>query len=274
MKDPNPNVIGGGCACLRGHGLEITEGVLESEARELNETFIKYSRTKKPFVTLKSAITLDGWCATSAGHSKWVTSERSRVHVHRLRARSDAVLVGVGTVIADDPLLTVRGVRGRNPLRIVVDTSLRTPADARVVRDLSDARTLLAVGPGVKAERMRKMTGQRVEVVNCPVVAGRIDLAALLERLGEMSVTSLLVEGGAEIAGAFLRESLVDKVVVFLAPKLLAGDDGVPMARGPGASLMDHCLRLKDIRVRKIGGDIMVIGYPACAGATWQDKQR
>jgi len=272
MKDPNPDVKGGGCAYLRAKGLDITEGVLEKEARQLNEVFIKYSKTKKPFVTLKSAITLDGWCATSSGHSKWVTNERSRAYVHRLRAFSDAVLVGVGTVIADDPQLTVRAVKGRNPLRIVVDTSLRTPYDARVVRDISDSGTLIAVGPGVKAERLIKMTGRGVEVIRCPEADGRIDLAALLERLGKMSVTSLLVEGGAEIAGAFLRGRLVDKLVVFLAAKLLAGGDGLPMAGGPGALSMDRCLRVADVRVKNMGGDIMITGYPAYAGIAGEDK--
>lgn len=272
MRDPNPNVKGGGCAYLRAKGLGITEGVLEKEARQLNEVFIKYSKTKKPFVTLKSAITLDGWCATSSGHSKWVTNERSRAYVHRLRAVSDAVLVGVGTVIADDPLLTVRGIKGRNPVRIVVDTSLRTPCDARVVRGISDSATLIAVGPGADAERLSKMAELGVEVIRCPEEDGRVDLAALLDRLGEMSVTSLLVEGGAKIAGAFLRGSLVDKLIVFLAAKLLAGSDGLPMARGPGALSMDRCLRISDVRVKNMGGDIMITGYPVYAGIAGEDK--
>ncbi len=272
MQDPNPDVKGGGCAYLRGHGLEVIEGVMENESRELNEAFVKYSRTKRPFVTLKSALTLDGWAATSSGHSKWVTNERSRACVHRLRARSDAVLVGVGTVISDDPMLTVRGIRGKNPLRIVADTSLRTPLDARIVRDLSDARTLIAIGPEANGARLRKMAKQRVEIVRCPAMGGKIDLLVLLERLGAMSVMSLLVEGGAEIAGAFLRERLVDKVVVFIAPKLLAGDDGVPMARGHGALMMENCLRLGNVRLQKIGSDIMVAGYPDYTGIAGQNR--
>ena len=264
MFDPNPEVSGGGCAFLEKKGIEVTAGVLEQECRRVNEVFLKFVLEKCPFVIAKSAVTLDGWTGTSTGHSKWITNEKSRQFVHRLRGRVDAVMVGVGTVLSDDPQLTtrIRGRHGRDPLRIVLDTHLRTPAEARVVRHQSSARTLIAVAAGVPSEAFRKYDPEKVSFISCPLKKGRIDLSALMGILGEKFVTSVLVEGGATVMGSLLRDRLIDKYYIFQAPKILGGDDGIPMAAGEGPKGMDESVRLKDIRIRRFADDILVVGYP------------
>ncbi len=268
MTDPNPNVAGGGCAYLEGRGVEVHTGVLEKDCRALNEAFIKHVITGRPFVIAKTASTLDGWTATGTGHSRWVTNEQSRRFVHRLRDRCDAVLVGVGTVLADDPSLTTRlsGRKGRDPIRVIADTRLRTPEEARVLHSDSAAETLIAVAEGLETSRLEVLSGRKgVAVVRCPAGEGGLDLDALLDILGAKGIISLLVEGGAAVMGSMMRRRLVDKVYMFKAPKLLCGNDGVPIAAGPGAGRMDQCLLLENIRVRRFGGDVLIRGYPVRA---------
>lgn len=265
MKDPNPRVTGGGCAFLEAHGIDVTVGVLEAECRRLNEDFLKSVADGRPFVIAKSAMTLDGWIATSTGHSKWITNEESRAFVHRLRDRVDAVMVGIGTILADDPSLTTRlkKRRGRDPLRIVVDTHLRIPRNAKVVTQHSSADTLIVTGEGAESPDFGPFQGNRISTIACPIRDGKIDLKALMRRLGEMSVMSVLVEGGAAITGSMIREKLIDKFYIFKAPRLLGGDDGIPMAAGPGAEKMDDSMVLKEIRVRRFGDDTLIRGYPS-----------
>ncbi len=264
MDDPNPDVEGGGCKFLEEHGVSTTIGVLEKECRRLNEAFLKFITLRRPFVILKSALTIDGLTATNKGHSKWITGKKSRRFVHGLRDRVDAVMVGVGTVLADDPLLTARLSRGRgkDPLRIILDTHLKTPANARILNHDSAADTLIAVGPDVPTEELKKFRKKGVLTLLCPVKSHRIDLNALMDILGEMTITSLLVEGGATIAGSLLREKLIDKFYIFRAPKIFGGSNGIPMATGPGPENMDQCLGLKDTRIRQFEEDILTIGYP------------
>jgi len=264
MKDPNPGVTGGGCAFLEAHGIDVKVGVLEAECRRLNEDFLKFVLDERPFVIAKSAMTLDGWTATSTGHSKWITNEKSRAFVHRLRDRVDAVMVGIGTVLADDPSLTARLIRGggKDPLRIVVDTHLRIPLNAKVVTQDSPAGTLIITGEDEEILDRSPFQGSGVSTLACPVKAGKIDLKALMSLLGGMSVMSLLVEGGAAIIGSMLREKLIDKFYIFKAARLLGGDDGIPMAAGPGPETMNDALVLKEIKVRRFGDDTLIRGYP------------
>jgi diaminohydroxyphosphoribosylaminopyrimidine deaminase/5-amino-6-(5-phosphoribosylamino)uracil reductase len=264
MKDPNPGVSGGGCEFLRDNGIQVKAGVLETECRQINEAFLKFVTSRRPFVIVKSALTLDGWTATATGHSQWITNDKSRQFVHRLRDQVDGVMVGVRTVLADDPLLTVRlrRGRGRNPLRIVVDTHLRTPVNARILHQDSSSNTLIAVSADVPAEERRRFQREGVSILTCPTRGEMIDLGALMDILGTMSVTSLLVEGGASIIGSMLRERLIDKFFIFKSTKILGGDDGIPMAAGPGPKRIDQCLALKDIQTRRFGNDIMIVGYP------------
>lgn len=264
MKDPNPGVAGGGCEFLGENGIEVKTGVMEAECRRLNEGYLKFVTRKRPFVIVKSALTIDGWTATSTGDSKWITNERSRQFVHRLRNRVDALMVGVGTVLSDDPDLTTRlkGGRGKDPLRVVVDTNLSIPPDAKVLNHESTAETLLAVGSHVSRKGLKRVQREGVSIVTCPRKDGRIDLGALMDILGERSVMTLLVEGGASIIGSMLRERLIDKFYIFTAPKILGGNDGISMASGPGPKRIDDCLNLKAIEVKRFGGDRLTVGYP------------
>lgn len=276
MTDPNPTVSGGGCRFLEQHGLQVKKGILESECRVLNEAFVTFVTLGRPFVTVKSALTLDGWAATATGDARWVTNERSRRFVHTLRDRVDAVLVGVGTILADNPLLTARIQRGRSkdPVRIVVDTNLRTPSHAKVLYHESRADTVIAVGNHVAAERLERLRRPGVRPLVCPTKEGRIDLVALLDILGEQSITSLLVEGGAGILGSLIREKLVDKFLIFKAPKILGGDDGVPLAAGPGPKTMDRCIELENVEIRRFGSDVLITGYPDWERNAMRDPRR
>jgi len=264
MKDPNPMVSGGGCEFLKEHGIEVVTNVMETECRRLNEDFLKFVASGRPFVIAKSALTMDGWIATSSGHSQWVTNDKSRQFVHLLRDRVDAVMVGIGTVLADDPSLTARLPKGKgsDPLRIIVDTHLRTPLSAKVMTHHSTAGTLIVTCEGARLDDEEGFRANGVSTLVCPTRTGKIDLGALMSKLGERSITSLLVEGGASITGSMLREMLIDKFYIFKAPKLLGGDDGIPMCAGFGAKRMDECVILKEIKIRRFGDDILVRGYP------------
>lgn len=265
MKDPNPDVKGGGIQALKEAGVETTCGVLEEACRQLNQAFICFVTRRRPFVTLKSALTLDGFTATAAGHSRWVTGERARREVHRLRDQHDAVMVGVGTVLADDPRLTVRLKHRpeRQPLRVVADTHLRTPPEAFLVRTAREVPSVILHGLNADAQRAAALARAGVILKAVPLKDGRLDLSSALSELAGMDVMSVLVEGGAALSGALIRERLVDRFLVFKALKLLGGGDGVPMAAGPGPGRMDECLVLKDIRVRHMGPDLLISGYPA-----------
>ncbi len=264
MRDPNPNVSGGGSQFLEENGIEVKTGLLESECRRLNEAYIKFITKGRPFVIAKSAMTMDGWTATSIGHSQWITNENSRRFVHGLRDKVDGVLVGVGTVLTDDPLLTTRlkNRRGKDPIRIIVDTQLRTPPTSKILNHDSPSKTFIAVGEGVSLDLLNGINRDGVSTIICPTKNSRIDLDALLDILGGMSITSLLVEGGSDIMGSMIRERLVDKFYIFKAPKILGGDDGTPMASGSGVKRIDQCLTLKDIEVKRFGDDTLLIGYP------------
>lgn len=264
MRDPNPHVTGGGCDYLSGQGVEVVTGVLEAECRRLNEWFVTYVTKGRPFVIAKTALTLDGWTATSTGHSRWVTNERSREWVHRLRHQVDGILVGVGTVMADDPLLNTRlkKGRGKDPVRIIVDTHLRIPVNARVLSHPHGSETLIAVSEDVPPRHLERLKTKGISFLVCPKKEGRIDLIALMDMLGKRSITSVLLEGGATLMGAMIREKLVDKFCIFKAPKILGGSDGRPMALGQGPSKMDQSIPLKDIRIKRFGDDLLIVGYP------------
>ena len=264
MVDPNPHVTGGGCEFLSSHGVKVKCNVLEEECKRLNEVYIKYITKHKPFVILKGALTLDGWIATQTGNSKWITCEKSRKFVHSLRKRVDAILVGVETVIVDNPFLTpyLIGRSTRDPFRVIVDTNLRIPLHSRVFDSPKSGLTIIAVGSNVDSAKRNKIEDLGARVVNCQIRNGRIDLADLLDELAKMSISSVLVEGGATLFGSMIREELVDKYYIFLAPKIVGGDNGVPFARGPGCDSIENCVPLKDLMVRRFDDDIMIEAYP------------
>jgi diaminohydroxyphosphoribosylaminopyrimidine deaminase / 5-amino-6-(5-phosphoribosylamino)uracil reductase len=256
--DPNPLVNGKGIDRLRREGVDVVEGVLRDECDTLNAHWFKYIREDRPYVTLKAAVTLDGRLATRTGDARWVTGDAARRWVHRLRDRVDAVLVGAGTARADDPLLTTRlpGGRGRDAVRVVLDTDLRLPARLALLHPDSAAPTLVA-----HASRRTRRFPPGVETIRCRRGKGGVDLRDLLGKLAARGVTHLLVEGGARVHAHFLEEGLVDRMAVFVAPKL-AGAGGVPLVAMAGPARMADALRLDEVQVERVGEDVLVLGRP------------
>ncbi|MFP3980567.1 MAG: bifunctional diaminohydroxyphosphoribosylaminopyrimidine deaminase/5-amino-6-(5-phosphoribosylamino)uracil reductase RibD [Desulfobacterales bacterium] len=262
MADPNPEVAGGGAAYLAENGVDVEIGTCGDRAKRLNECFIKYATTRRPFVMLKCAATLDGKIATSSGDSRWVTGQAARKHVHQLRHWLDAILVGIHTVRADDPSLTARleDKTGRDPIRIILDTRLSIPDDARLLQQDSCAETIIAAGGQADPEKAARLRQMGARVLHLPAGDNGVDLSALMENLGDMGITSVLVEGGSRVSGAFLSARLVDKICFFYAPKILGGE-GIPICSGPGPRTMAEAMAVSDVRISHFDGDILVEGY-------------
>ena len=276
MADPNPQVNGRGFARLRDAGIKVSVGMLQEEARTLNESFARYIRHRLPLVTLKAAMTLDGKIAPppseshnptalgSGGASQgWITSDVARAHVQELRHQHDAILVGVGTVIADDPLLTDRSGRPRRrPLqRVILDSRLRLPLESRVVKTAQDDLLVLCSFAEEKKKKQLVRRGVRVEQIPRPNPEGQPDLGAVVRHLGEMEITSLMIEGGAMVNWAALSSGIVDKVFLYYAPTILAGDGSIPFAAGGGFSRLSDAAQVRSVRLHRFGQDFAVEGY-------------
>jgi diaminohydroxyphosphoribosylaminopyrimidine deaminase/5-amino-6-(5-phosphoribosylamino)uracil reductase len=263
MEDPNPRVAGRGIAQVRGSGIPVDVGLLAAQARRQNEAYLKWVTGGLPFVTWKSAMTLDGKIATRTGDSRWVTGERARAHVHRLRAESDAIMVGIGTIRADDPLLTARlpGRRAQSPMRVVVDARAELPLDSRLLGTLAEAPVLVAATEAAPKTRRAALVAAGAQVLLLPEACGRVDLTALMRELGNREVTSLLLEGGAEIAASMLASGLVDRALLFIAPKIVGGRTAPGPVGGDGLARMAEAISLRDVTVRRFGADIAVSGY-------------
>ncbi len=263
MKDPNPKVTGNGAEFLKQNGVHVTTGVCEAQAQQLNEAFVKYIRTGCPFVMAKCAATLDGRIATRTGDSRWVTGESARRYVHQLRHWTDAIMVGINTILNDDPSLTTRlpGLQGSDPTRVILDTHLTIPPDARVLQQASAAPTIVVAGIGVAGSKKTAIEKTGARVLNVALNNDLIDMNLLMEQLGAMELTSLLIEGGSRVLASAFNRAVVDKVFFFYAPKILGGDDGVPICSGPSAELMDECIGLRDIAVHRFGDDVLIEGY-------------
>ena len=262
MADPHTKA-GGGAAFLRQHGIDVLSGVCEEQAARLNEAFVTYVSTGCPFVIVKCAATLDGRIATRTGDSRWVTGEKARRFVHRLRHAVDAILVGIGTVRADNPRLTTRldNRKGVDPDRIVLDTHLSISPDAAILTLDSDADTILVAGKNAAGSKRKQLQKDGVRIIEQPLKGGRIDLQSLIVRLGSEGITSLLIEGGSTVLASAFNSGIVDKVLFFYAPKILGGDDGMPICRGSGPALMKDSIQLKHIRVQRFAEDVMIEGY-------------
>lgn len=276
MADPNPKVAGKGFAQLRAAGIRVETGLLEPEARRLNEAFAKYILTRLPLLTLKSGMTLDGKIAPPPGDSLnpsalgatgatggWITSVEARAHVQELRHESDSIMVGVGTIIADDPLLTDRtGLPRRRPLlRVVLDSRLRLPLESRLVKTAKNDVLVFCSFAEEKKRRELEQRGIRIEQVRLGSNDGRPDLRSVAARLGEMEITSLLIEGGALVNWAALAAGIVDKVFLYYAPKILAGSGAVPFAGGEGFRRLNEAAQVKEIALHRFGEDFAVEGY-------------
>lgn len=264
--DPNPSHAGRAFRLLKRAGIELTTGVLEKEATLLNESFNHWICAHTPFVTVKAAMTLDGKIATASGESKWITSEQSRAHAMRMRAGSDAILVGINTLLADDPSLTARtaasaGTRSKpgRLRRIIVDSRARTPLDARVVCDADAGLTTIVVTAAAPKKRVAALA-KRANVLTAPTRDGRPDLRWLMRELGKQNVSSLLVEGGGEVNASFLEAGLAQRIAFFYAPKILGGRDSRKAVAGAGATSLADLIQLEDIQWRKLGCDLLLTG--------------
>ncbi|MCI8424006.1 MAG: bifunctional diaminohydroxyphosphoribosylaminopyrimidine deaminase/5-amino-6-(5-phosphoribosylamino)uracil reductase RibD [Lawsonibacter sp.] len=255
--DPNPLVAGKGLDILRARGVAVEAGLLKAECDALNPAFFHYITTGRPYVTMKYAMTLDGKIATRTGASRWITGEEARRRVHQDRHANAAILAGVGTVLADDPLLTCRLEGGKQSLRVVCDTRLRTPLDSRLVRTAREIPTVLAAGPA--AERAAPYVQAGCQVWALPLREGRVDLAALMDRLGEAEVDSLLLEGGGILNWSMLEAGLVQRVQAYIAPKLFGGRARSPV-EGLGVELPDQAFTLKNRTITPVGPDLLLEG--------------
>jgi diaminohydroxyphosphoribosylaminopyrimidine deaminase/5-amino-6-(5-phosphoribosylamino)uracil reductase len=266
QMDPNPHVKGGGAAFLAKKGIEITSGVLEEKAKDLNLFFNKFITTGLPFVLMKSAVTLDGKLATATGHSRWVSGQKARQYVHRLRNGVDAILVGKGTVMADNPTLNTRlnnRKSTRNPVRVVLDSRLEIPLDSRVINSSLGGPVIVACAQKPDSKRVAEFRKLGAKVWPLPMKNGRMSLISLLKRLGKQNITSLLVEGGAEVNASFtVSENLVDRFIIIYAPKIVGGAHAPTLVGGPGVSVMDQAIQLDVQIVRRLGEDILVEAVP------------
>lgn len=254
LLDPNPLVAGRGLKMLEDAGIQVESGVLEAECRRINEIFLKYITQKRPFVVLKTAMTLDGKIATYTGDARWVSSEASRQVVQKMRNSLTGIMAGIGTVLADDPQLTCRLADGRDPVRIIVDSKLSIPLGAKV---LKDDNCIIAATENCDAEK-RKQLGSKVLVTKAR--DSRVDFVHLMELLGERGIDSILLEGGGCLNEAALRAGIVDRVVSFIAPKIIGGKDAKTPVEGQGFENMSQAMELEDIKVATIGGDLMIQG--------------
>jgi diaminohydroxyphosphoribosylaminopyrimidine deaminase/5-amino-6-(5-phosphoribosylamino)uracil reductase len=277
MADPNPKVSGLGFEKLRAAGIDVEVGGLETVARKLNEAFARYIRHGVPLVTLKSAMTLDGKIAPPPGFESnqvtgtppggWITGELARANVHEQRHQSDAILAGIGTILADDPLLTDRsGLLRRRPLmRVILDSHLRLPLESRLVSSVNNESgsngDVLVFCPSGAKEKKTELKARGIQIEEIAASDGRLDLNAIMQRLGQLEITSVMIEGGASVNAATLSSGIVDKVFLYYAPKIMASSDAVPFINSGEIMQQNNPLRLKNIHLHRFGEDVAIEGY-------------
>lgn len=260
LKDPNPLVSGQGMKRLEDAGIEVEVGLLSEEGQRQNEVFLMYMRTKRPFVMMKTAMTLDGKIATRTNASQWITGEASRAFTHELRHEVSGIMVGIGTVLADDPSLTTRRVKGggKDPLRIIVDSRGRIPLDARVLHLTSEAKTIIATTSEISPEKTEAIRALGAEVWVLPTKDQRVDLQALMGLLGEKGIASILLEGGSELNYSALKAGIVDKVYTFIAPKIIGGVKAKGPVGGYGIEDLSQAIALEKMSVVHFGEDVLI----------------
>ena len=262
VLDPNPMVAGRGVKRLRECGISVTVGVLEKQAQRLNEVFMKYIVTKRPFVVYKSSMSLDGKIATSTGESQWITCEESRKDSHSLRHIYTGIMVGIGTVLADDPLLNCRMDGGKQPVRIVVDSSLRIPEESRLVQTADTYPLIVATTSKGNEAKKRRLRAYGANVWNMPSdEQGRVDLPGLMKCLGENEVDSLIIEGGGTLAEQAMKAGIMDKMIVYMAPLIIGGKDAKTPVEGKGIQCLSDAWKLQEWSSQMMGTDLKVSGY-------------
>ncbi|WP_353685609.1 bifunctional diaminohydroxyphosphoribosylaminopyrimidine deaminase/5-amino-6-(5-phosphoribosylamino)uracil reductase RibD [Thermodesulfovibrio sp. 3462-1] len=258
MRDPNPKVSGKGIEILKSHGIEVIEGICEEEAKKLNEFYIKYITTKTPFVILKIAMTLDGKIATPTGESKWITSEKSRKLVHLMRSRVDALLSACGTVLKDNPMFTSRIKGGKNPLRVIIDPELVIPLNYHVYTPPPDTIAIV---------HESKLTDDKVKILQSRGIeilffsSEKVDLKWLMKELGKREITSLMIEGGSSLNSYALWSGIVDKFMIFIAPKIIGGADSYPSIGGKIYKDLNEAFKIENLKIKRISSDILIEGY-------------
>ena len=262
MADPNPKVSGRGIKELKSAGIRINVGIMQKEAKVLNEAFIKFITKKEPFVILKTAQSLDGKIATARGESKWITGEKSRKLVHRLRNEVDAVLAGIGTVRKDDPSLTCRISGGRNPYRIIVDSRLQIPLNSKVLRH-KDKKTIIATTNKASTNKIKKIIKGGNKVLVIKDRSKKVELKRLMKELGKLNILSVMIEGGSSVNASALSSKIIDKIMFFIAPIVIGGIDAIASVGGKSPALLNKAFRVQNIKVRKVGQDILLESYPS-----------
>jgi diaminohydroxyphosphoribosylaminopyrimidine deaminase/5-amino-6-(5-phosphoribosylamino)uracil reductase len=264
IEDLNPQVSGRGFAHLRASGVQVEVGLMASEASEVNEKYLHFMRTRLPFVHLKAAVSLDGKIATKTGDSRWITGRDARHRAHELRHEYDAIMIGVGTALIDDPLLTDRsGLTRRRPLvRVVLDETLRLPPSSQLVKTAGEVPLVIFCGTEVEISKVSTLKDSGVEVMN----SGSRDLVSILKTLARRSVQSVLIEGGPTLAGSFVDAGLISKVTFFVSPKIIGGNDAPGAVAGAGVDVVRHALKLRDVKTTPRGEDLEITGYPESTG--------
>ena len=264
-RDPNPKVAGKGVQILRDHGIYVETGILDAECRKLNEVFYHYIATKTPFVVMKYAMTLDGKIACATGDSKWVTGEIARTQVHRMRGRYRGIMVGIGTVLADDPMLNCRVEGGVDPVRIICDSNLHIPTESQIVKTASDIETIVACSQEAleserKQEKIRRLKEAGIQIIGTEGAHG-VNLVELMKKLGGQNIDSILLEGGGTLNASALEDGIVNKVYAYIAGKLIGGMDARSPVEGMGIDRMADAITLQNVEIEKLGDDFCIVGY-------------
>ena len=259
---PNPLVNGNGLKILAGAGIEVKSGIEEATVLKMNEQFVKYIVTGLPFCTLKTAMTLDGKIATVENASKWISCDNSRRYVHELRQKYSAVMVGINTILFDDPLLNTRRMRkkSKDPLKVIVDTTGKIPLEVNVLK-MNPQLVIIAATDKISITKKKELERLGAQVIICPAKEGKVDLGYLMVSLGKMGIDSVMLEGGSTIAFSALMNGIVDKVISFIAPKIIGGAGAPSPVGGTGMLRMDDAIGVKEWKYRKIGSDILIEGY-------------
>lgn len=263
MIDPNPLVAGKGIEILRSNGIEVTTGIMDTEIKKTNEIFIKYITHKKPFCIMKTAMTMDGKIATSIGESKWISNEKSRAYVHEVRHMVTGIMVGIGTVLNDDPELTTRreGIISKNPIRIIIDSTAKIPIDSKVLKCDKKTKTIVVTTEFAKDTKIEAIKQKGAQVIVIPSKNSRVNLNYLMRVLGDMGIDSILLEGGSTLNYSALEEGIVDKVITFISPKIFGGTTGKTPVGGQGIEYVSDAILLTDMKVTRFNEDIMIEGY-------------